>query len=92
MLDHASLSAVRCDARGHLALRINCTRHLAGLTVVLCADPACGHPGAEMEDRRCPRCGGPVLPWCPPCATEILAPAGRRCTYCGRPFHAPQQP
>ena len=86
VLDHASLSAVRCDARGHLALRINCSRHLAGLTVVLCADPACGHQSA-IDDRRCARCGGPVLAHCPTCSTSILAPAGQHCSYCGRPWH-----
>jgi probable phosphoglycerate mutase len=43
VLAHASLSAVRCDGRGHLALRVNCTRHLVGLTAVLCADQTCAH-------------------------------------------------
>ena len=83
VLDHASLSTVRCDGRGHLALRVNCTRHLAGLTVVLCADPACAHQSPNMDDRRCARCGGPVLARCPTCSTQILAPASECCTHCG---------
>jgi probable phosphoglycerate mutase len=87
VLAHASLSAVRCDGRGHLALRVNCTRHLVGLTVVLCADQTCAHQSPNMDDRRCSRCGGPVLTQCPTCATEILAPASQCCTYCGRPFY-----
>ncbi len=68
-LEHASLTEVRCDARGHVVLRVNCTRHLAGLTVALCSDPACGHRAAHRDERTCHRCGAPMLSRCPTCAT-----------------------
>ena len=87
VLDHASLTEVRCDERGHLVRRINCTRHLVGLTAVICSRPGCGHRGAHREERTCPRCGAPMLSSCPTCATDIPAAAGPTCPHCANAYH-----
>lgn len=86
-LDNAALTEVECHERGNFIVRANCGRHLAGLTVVLCSDPACAQASPQLEDRACRRCGGPVLLKCPTCRTFIPAPAGPTCPDCGRPYH-----